>query len=118
MLEPHLLPSEHPPAHEETGEIDPRGWLMATVAMVLIGLWSMRPAPAPVVPERVDCALSEPWMVDALPGIGPRTRDRYWQIVRAGSLAGLPERSRTMARQAFRWPGEAQPSNTEHPSVR
>lgn len=101
MHETDLLPAEPAPDVAGPCETDPRGWPMALVAMALIGVAALRPAPAPEVPERVVGSRCESWMVDALPGIGPRTRERHRQHVRDGAPDALPVRARTIARQVF-----------------
>lgn len=82
-------------------EVDGRGWLMVMVAMVVIGLGSLRPSPVPAEPSRIPCAVSETWMADALPGIGVKTRELQLQKIRAGDIDALPERARAIARQVF-----------------
>lgn len=108
MIEPDLLPPEPPPVDQaEQRHVDPRGWPAAIIAMVAIGLWALRPAPAPTVPVRIATVDSTPWMVDALPGIGARTRERCWRAVQVGDLMALPERARPIAHQVFRPPDPA-----------
>lgn len=104
MLEQDLLPAEPAPAiAEQPREIDPRGWLAVIVLMVLVGVWSSRPSPSPAIPDRITTSRCEPWMVDALPGIGARTRERYRRVVQAGDLSALPQRAQAIARQVFTW---------------
>ena len=104
-MEAGLLPPEPVPlAADGAVAVDPRGWPALLVAMVLIAFWSLRPSPAPRVPDAVPCGAAAPWMVDALPGIGPRTRDTHWRQVRAGHQDQLPARARETARQVFSWP--------------
>jgi hypothetical protein len=76
---------------------------MALVAMVSIGLWTLRAPPSPSEPGRIPNAASEPWMADALPGVGIKTRDEQWRKIRAGALNALPERARDLAREVFIW---------------
>ncbi len=104
-MEQGLLPPE--PAvvvATKPDEIDGRGWLMVMVAMVVIGLISLRTSPEPTEPLRIPCAASEAWMADALPGIGIKTRDLQWQKIRSGEIGALPERARAIARHVFIWP--------------
>jgi len=104
-MESGLLPAEAPLVTPVTSsEIDGRGWIMVIIAMLAIGWWSHRPAPAPAVPIRIPTEMSEPWMADALPGIGVKTRDVHWRHLKAGVIADLPERARNIARQVFIWP--------------
>ena len=81
--------------------VDGRGGFAIIVAIALIGLISLRAAPAPTEPSRVALADSEAWMADALPGIGAKTRVAMFHELRAGHLEALPERARQMARQVF-----------------
>lgn len=99
-------------------EIDGRGWLMVLVAMVLIGLWALRPSPAPDKPQPVLVAQSEPWMADALPGIGAKTRAANWQRIRSGMFEALPERARETAREVFIWPPTPPPTGSQLPPAR
>ena len=92
--------------------IDGRGWVTALVAMVLIGLWTFRAPPGPSEPRRIPTAMSEPWMADALPGVGIKTRDEQWRKVRAGTIDALPERARGMARVVFTWPDQHPPRSS------
>ena len=84
--------------------VDGRGGLAVIVAMALIGLISLRAAPAPTEPSRIALSAlgeNEVWMADALPGIGAKTRVAMFHQLRAGHLEALPERARQMARQVF-----------------
>src|SRR5687768_6081546 len=90
--------------------VDGRGWVKVLAAMVLIGLWGLRSPPSPGEPRRISNALSEPWMADALPGIGIKTRDGHRRNIRSGAIEALPERARVVARQVFTWPDPAPPS--------
>lgn len=91
-------------------EVDGRGWLVALIAMVLIGLWSFRPSPAPTQPRQIPHQQSAAWMADALPGVGVKTRDLQLQRIQAGEIDHLPERARGLAREIFSW--TASPSTT------
>lgn len=116
MLERDLLPPDAPSVDESVPTVvDTRGWLVAMVALVVIGLVTLRSAPAPDIPERIANTQGEAWMVDALPGIGSRTRERHLQSVRDGRRAALPSRSQEVASQVFIWPT---PTHTSPPSVR
>ena len=109
MLPPELAVTVPSGPHE----IDHRGWLMVLMAMVLIGLWSLRSPPAPSDPLRVHAAHSEAWMADALPGVGVKTRDQQWQRIKAGDSHALPERARAVASQVFIWPETPLPIASE-----
>lgn len=117
-MESGLIPPEPLAFAPSAGsEIDHRGWLTVIVAMLLIGWWSHRPVPSPVEPLRIPTVMSEPWMADALPGIGVKTREVNWQHLRSGAITELPERARGMARQIFVWPivSADQSSGNTHP---
>ena len=117
MIEADLLPVEPAAvAPELTREVDPRGWVAVIIVLIVVGCWSLRPPPAPTIPQRIAIAQVEPWMVDALPGIGARTRERYWRLVRDGALTALPERARAIAHQVFTR-GEA-PTHSAPPPAR
>lgn len=116
MLERDLLPPEVVSVDDSLPTVvDTRGWLVAIVALVVIGLATLRPAPAPGIPERIANTRSEAWMVDALPGIGNRTRERHLQAVRDGRHTALPVRSQDVALQVFTW---STPTHTSAPAVR
>lgn len=103
ITEQDLLPPEPVMVAAESQQVDGRGWLMVMIAMVVIGLWSLKPAPAPSEPHPIPYARSEAWMADALPGVGIKTRDQQWQRIRAGQLDTLPASARAIARQVFTW---------------
>ena len=117
MIEADLLPTD-PATHpsEPSRAIDARGWCAAIVLLALAGVWSLRTPPVPGIPQRIEVTQAEPWMVDTLPGIGARTRERYWRVVRTGVATALPERARAIARQVFTWPEG--PRRNEPPSDR
>ena len=83
--------------------IDQRGGVTVIVALVALGLWSLRPPPTPSEPVRVAPAASEAWMADALPGVGVKTRVLTWRHLQQGQLNGVPERARKTATQVFVW---------------
>ena len=105
MLETSITPSELAVLQPVVAEhIDGRGGVAVIVAMVIIGLISLRAAAAPTEPSRValsELGDNEVWMADALPGIGAKTRVAMFHQLRAGHLEALPERARQMARQVF-----------------
>jgi hypothetical protein len=79
--------------------------LRAVILMVLMAGLGMKawwwPMPAPVIPSRVPAACAQPWMADCLPGVGPKSRDRMAEAIRAGRWDDLPARARPMAEQVF-----------------
>ncbi len=52
-------------------------------------------------PARLPAAACAPWMADALPGVGRKTRDAAAAAIRSGDLAKLPPAARTRAREWF-----------------
>lgn len=81
--------------------------IAAVVLLTILGLIaSLRPKaqrpPIAPVPNRQ----AEPWMADALPGVGPLTRDRALSAIRAERYDGLPERSRESAKRWFTSEGD------------
>lgn len=115
-MEQDLIPPEPAVASPASSLVDGRGWVMAVVAMVVIGVWTLRPAPAPSEPGRISAATSEPWMADALPGVGVKTRDEQWRRIRAGAIEALPERARAIAREVFTWPDPHPTTGSSRPS--
>lgn len=103
ITEQDLLPPGPVMIAAGSQQIDARGWLMVIIAMVGIGGWSLRPAPAPSEPQRIPHARSEVWMADALPGVGPKTREQHWQRLKDGRLDSVSEPARIVARQIFSW---------------
>ncbi len=106
-MEPGLVPSVPAPITEAVSAgVDARGGVTVFLAVVVIGLCSLRSPPTPSEPLRVPVALSEPWMADALPGVGGKTRDAVWRRLQHERPADLPERARVVAGQLFTWPGQ------------
>jgi len=66
--------------------------LFATVAARRAG--SVPPVPVPI-------GSCEPWMADALPGVGPATRAAMAEAIRAGDLDTLPRSARSVAQRVF-----------------
>jgi hypothetical protein len=93
-----------PAAAPVSGRIDARGWPAVIVLMLVVGLLAWRPSPAPDVPTRIAIDQGASWMAEALPGIGPRTRELRWQQIRAGELHALPQRAGVLAAEVFIWP--------------
>jgi hypothetical protein len=109
MLEPGIeLPSVPDVERPITIGIDSRGWVMVLVAMVIIGVFTLRPAPSPLFPGRIQTNAAEAWMADALPGIGPKTRESMVHKIRLGAFDVLPARAQVIARQVFMLPAADQ----------
>jgi hypothetical protein len=66
--------------------------------------------------QPVPISAAEPWMLEALPGIGPKTAAAMCASLRAGDLAALPEAAQPLARQLFSgWPADARPPASDAP---
>jgi hypothetical protein len=72
--------------------------MVAVVALAAPLLPAPPPPPAPV-PH----AAAEPWMAEALPGVGPKTADQIAAAIRAGDRAALPARAHSAAAAWFAW---------------
>jgi hypothetical protein len=105
MLEPGIdLPTAPAAPRLDNAQIDPRGWVMVLLALVLIGFVALRSPPQPTIPLRVANVAAETWMADALPGVGPKTRDEMLQHIRTGDFASLPNRAQAIADVVFTRP--------------
>jgi hypothetical protein len=70
-------------------------------AMVLCGGLAWRPAPGDLIPTRMPLSETQPWMADALVGVGAKSRDQVAQQLRAQHLSSLPARARAMVPVLF-----------------
>ncbi len=110
MLEPGIELTTVPEAERPTSDgIDGRGWVMLLVALVAIGVSTMRPSPSPQEPDRIVVNSAEAWMADALPGIGPKTRESMLHKIRLGAFESLPTKAQQIARHVFMRPAEGRP---------
>ena len=73
---------------------------LSGLAVVLALSGHLRRPPS-ATPPRIAPEAVEPWMADALPGIGPVHRDSATAAIRARDWAQLPKASRTLAREVF-----------------
>ncbi len=77
-----------------------RAWAAATLVVVLLALWAvLRPRLVP--PPPIPAAAAEPWMAEALPGIGRRTAATVAAQIRAGEPI-RPTRAASAAAGWFR----------------
>jgi hypothetical protein len=62
--------------------------VIAVLALLLLaaGLACLRPLPDRAAPEPLPAATCETWMADAIPGVGPKSRDQVAAGVRAGTI--------------------------------
>jgi hypothetical protein len=105
MLEPGIEQQALPPSQTQVAQgIDGRGWVVVVLAMLVIGGLSLRSVPTPGEPARIAAHDSQDWMADALPGIGPKSRDLMASHIRAGAFDSLPARSQVIAKLVFTWP--------------
>lgn len=73
--------------------------LVLVIGLLLVAmLWRQDSASAAQpLPQR----LAEPWMLDCLPGIGPKRLHRACADLRQNNVAALPESAQALARQLF-----------------
>ncbi len=75
-----------------------RVWIAAFLVVALLAGWAaLRPRSLP--PPAIPAVAAEPWMAEALPGIGPRTA----ATVAAQIRAGQPIRPARSASAAAAW---------------
>lgn len=74
--------------------------LAALVAALGLRLVLAPPAPEPALVPAPAC---EPWMADALPGVGAKRRDATAAAIRAGDVEAVPKQGRESARACFRF---------------
>lgn len=103
-------------ATTHTDQIDGRGGVTLLVVMTVISLWGLRSAPGPSEPLRIRPEVGEPWMAQALPGIGVKTRAVMWHHLQAGAVSELPARTRATALQVFDW-SALQPEHDQEESA-
>lgn len=110
MLEPGIDFTTVPDAQRSTSVgIDGRGWVVLMAAMVVIGVLTLRSPPTPQLPYRIVVNSAVAWMADALPGIGPKTRESMLHKIRLGAFESLPARAQHIAGQVFIRPAKDQP---------
>ena len=74
----------------------------ALVALVALGAWATgMPRQPPPVPPRVPANEVQPWMADALPGVGPKRREAAAAAIRSGRIEELPPAARAVAAEVF-----------------
>jgi hypothetical protein len=77
-----------------------RGVLAAV--LLAVALWAqLRPSRPIHAPQPVPAERAQAWMVDALPGVGPKRRDQAVVAVRQHLVEDLPKAARKMAREVF-----------------
>lgn len=54
--------------------------------LLLAGLAWLRPPAQRLAPPLLPAASCEPWMADAIPGVGPKTRERAAARIHAGQV--------------------------------
>lgn len=79
--------------------------LLGALALLALGGRTPAPAPAPLPLTAV-----EPWMLAALPGIGPKTAEQRLADLRRGDLSAFPAAAAADARRLFALP----PSEAGH----
>lgn len=70
-----------------------------------LATWGLaRPRRPPVIPPLVSLQHVQPWMVNALPGVGPKHQAAALQAVATQRFDDLPKPARAVARQVFAQP--------------
>lgn len=60
-----------------------------------------RSAPGNNIPERMKLSDAEPWMADALNGVGPKSKLAVAEQLRTQQVEKLPKRARDMVPELF-----------------
>ena len=76
-------------------------WATGLVSVILVIAVIQHQLPHPAEPARRQLLTAEPWMVDALPGIGPKRLAPVLEAIRAGDLERVPKPARGVADQVF-----------------
>jgi hypothetical protein len=76
-------------------------WATALVVTILAMALLHRQASHPSEPARRDPRQAEAWMVDALPGIGPKRLTPVLADIRAGKIGQVPKPARAVAELVF-----------------
>jgi hypothetical protein len=64
-----------------------RDAIAAGVLLLALGVWaSLRPPTDRMAPSAVPAATCSTWMADAVPGVGPKTREAVAARIRAGQV--------------------------------
>jgi hypothetical protein len=79
-------------------------WAAGLLAAILVIALIQHQLPHPAEPAPRDPRAAEPWMVDALPGIGPKRLGPVLVAIRAGELGCVPKPARGVAEQVFEQP--------------
>ncbi len=73
---------------------------LVLVMLVIAGL-AWRPAPGANIPPLMPLSDATPWMADALPGVGPKSRDQIATQLRQGNIKEIPTRARATIDRLF-----------------
>ena len=76
-------------------------WAAGLLAAILVVALVQHQLPHPAEPARRDPRAAEPWMADALPGIGPKRLAPVLVDIRAGEIGRVPKPARGVAEQVF-----------------
>lgn len=76
---------------------------IALISVLLaLAIWgAVRPRRLATAPPLIHAQQAQPWMADALPGVGPKRRDAALEALRAGRFADLPKPARATAELVF-----------------
>ena len=77
--------------------------VLIVVVLALAGWGTLRPRRVRLPPAQIPAAQAQPWMVEALPGVGPKRHAAALAALRAGRLADLPKAARATAGEVFEW---------------
>ena len=81
-----------------------RWWSVIGIGLALALGLACRFVDRPAAPAVRDPAKAEPWMADALPGVGTKRLDAAVESLRAGRFDELPKQARDTARTVFSAP--------------
>lgn len=77
---------------------------LIVLVVALAGWGALRPRRVRLPPAQIPAAQVQPWMVDALPGVGPKRHAAALAAVQAGRFEDLPKAARATAEQVFERP--------------
>lgn len=87
----------------------PASRIEVVVLATLVAALGLRLVLAPPAPEPalVLASACQPWMADALPGVGAKRREATAAAIRTGDLDAVPKQARAAAQGCFSFEGES-----------